>query len=88
MAFEHVLVARHLGRELIHVALTADRDTDESGDVLADLLTIDQGLVTLDDAAGFELSNALHNGRSRKLHIVGYIGNSPTTVVLKNIKNF
>jgi hypothetical protein len=46
MAFEHIGLSHHVRRKLADVPLVANRDTNESRDILAHLLSIKNGMVT------------------------------------------
>ena len=88
MTFQDIPIAQDLGRELIDIPLITDGNANESGNIFTDLLAIDEGLITFDHAARFKLLHSLHNGGSGQLHLVGDIGETSSTVILQNRKNF
>ena len=51
MALEHIVVLQHLRGKLIHVSLVTDGHADKGRYVLADLLAINDSLISLDDPA-------------------------------------
>ena len=88
MALEHVVALQHLRGEPIHIALVTNRHTDKCGYVLADLLTINHSLISLDDSTPLQLFHALHDGRRRKLNLSSYICEASATISLQNRKYF
>ena len=88
MALEHIVVLQHLRGKLIHVSLVTDGHADKGRYVLANLLAINDSLISLDDPTYLQLLHPLHHGRRRKLYLLSYISEARSSAILKNRKYF
>jgi hypothetical protein len=82
MALEYVRALQHLGGEPIHVALVTNGHTDKGRYVFADFLTINHGLISLNDSASLQFLHTLHHSRRRKLNLFSYICEASATIIL------
>ena len=53
VTLQNIRIVNHLMRELVHIALIADRNPYKRGDIFTDLFAIQESLITPNYAAGF-----------------------------------